>query len=88
MLATLAALPEPAPQVTDFMTSVRERKTFALNEANGFRSSSMFNLGIVAWRLGRGFEFDPVTLHAKNDPAAERFLYQEMREPWRTEMWG
>ena len=88
VLATLAALPEPAPQVTDFMTSVRERKTFALNEANGFRSSSMFNLGIVAWRLGRGFEFDPVSLHAKNDPAAERFLYQEMREPWRTEMWG
>ena len=88
VLATLAALPEPAPQVTDFMTSVRERKTFALNEANGFRSSSMFNLGIVAWRLGRGFEFDPVTLHAKNDPAAERFLYQEMREPWQTEMWG
>lgn len=88
VLATLAALPEPAPQVTDFMTSVRERKTFALNEANGFRSSSMFNLGIVAWRLGRGFEFDPVTLHAKDDPAAERFLYQEMREPWRTEMWG
>ena len=88
VLATLAALPEPAPQVTDFMTSVRERKTFALNEANGFRSSTMFNLGIVAWRLGRGFEFDPVTLHAKNDPAAERFLYQEMREPWRTEMWG
>ena len=88
VLATLAALPEPAPQVTDFMTSVRERKTFALNEANGFRSSSMFNLGIVAWRLGRGFEFDPVTLHAKDDLAAERFLYQEMREPWRTEMWG
>ena len=88
VLATLAALPEPAPQVTDFMTSVRERKTFALNEANGFRSSTMFNLGIVAWRLGRGFEFDPVTLHAKDDPAAERFLYQEMREPWRTEMWG
>ncbi len=88
VLATLAALPEPAPQVTDFIESVRERKTFALNEANGFRSSSMFNLGIVAWRLGRGFEFDPVTLHAKDDPAAERFLYQEMREPWRTEMWG
>ena len=88
VLATLAALPEPAPQVTDFMTSVRERKTFALNEANGFRSSSMFNLGIVAWRLGRGFEFDPVTLHAKDDPAAERFLYQSMREPWAREMWG
>jgi len=88
VLSTLASLPEPAPQVTDFMQSVRERKTFALNESNGFRSSTMFNLGIVAWRLGRGFEFDPVTLHAKDDPAAERFLYQSMREPWDREMWG
>ena len=88
VLATLAELPQPAPQVTDFMESVRERKPFALNESNGFRSSTMFNLGIVAWRLGRGFEFDPVTLHAKDDPAAERFLYQSMREPWAREMWG
>ena len=81
----LSDLPEPAPQVTDFMESVRERKTFALNESNGFRSSSMFNLGIVAERLGRGFDFDPDTLHAVNDPAAERFLYPSMREPWATE---
>ncbi len=82
VLAKLAELPEPAPQVTDFMESVRTRKPFALNESNGFRSSTMFNLAIVAWRLGRGFAFDPVSLHAKNDPAAERFLYQDMREPW------
>ena len=84
----LKDLPDPAPQVTDFMESVRERKTFALNESNGFRSSTMFNLGIVAWRLGRGFEFDPVTLHAKDDPAAERLLYQGMREPWAKEMFS
>ncbi len=88
VLKKLAELPAPAPQVTDFMQSVRERKPFALNEKNGFRSSTMFNLGIVAWRLGRGFDFDPVTLHAKNDPAAERFLYQSMRDPWAKEMWG
>ena len=85
VLAKLAELPEPAPQVTDFMQSVRERKTFALNECNGFRSCTMFNLGIVAERLGRGFEFDPVSLRAVNDPAADRFLYQSMREPWATE---
>ena len=86
----LKDLPEPAPQVTDFMQSVRERKTFALNEANGFRSSTMFNLGIAAWRMGRGFAFDPVTLHAKDDPVAEKFLYQDdvMREPWKKEMFG
>jgi hypothetical protein len=88
VLKTLAALPEPAPQQTDFIDSVRTRKTFALNESNGFRSCTMFNLAIVAWRLGRGFEFDPVALRAKNDPAADRFLYQDLRQPWAKEMWS
>ncbi len=84
----LADLPKPAAQQTDFIDSCRNRRTFALNESNGFRSCTMFNLGIVAERLGRGFRFDPETLHAVDDPAAERFLYQTMREPWRREMWG
>ena len=84
----LAGLPEPAPQITDFMESVRTRQPFALNERNGFRSCTMFNLAIVAERLGRGFRFDPVSLHAVDDPAADRFLYQQMRQPWAREMWG
>ena len=88
VLATLKELPKPARQQTDFIDSCKNRKTFALNESNGFRSCTMFNLGIVAERLGRGFEFDPVTLRAKNDPAADRFLYQSMRSPWDREMWG
>ena len=83
----LAELPAPAPQVTDFMESVRTRKTFALNECNGFRSCTMFNLAIVAERLGRGFTFDPVALRS-DDEAANRFLYQSMREPWAKEMFG
>ena len=81
----VAELPDPAPQLTDFAQAVRTRQPFALNETNGFRSCTMFNLAIVAERLGRGFEFDPVTLHAKDDPAAERFLYQTMRQPWEHE---
>ncbi len=90
VLKTLAELPKPAAQQTDFIDSCVRRRKFALNESNGFRSSTMFNLAIVAWRLGRGFEFDPDTLHAKGDEAAERFLYQDdmMREPWRREMFG
>ena len=90
VLRKLAELPPPAPQQTDFIDSCRTRRTFALNESNGFRSCTMFNLGIVAERLGRGFDFDPVTLHAVNDEAAERFLYQEdrMREPWKKEMFS
>ena len=88
VLKTLAELPKPAPQQTDFIDSCKNRKTFALNESNGFRSCTMFNLGIAAERLGRGFNFDPDTLHAVNDPAADRFLYQSMRGPWKKEMWG
>ncbi len=84
--AILKDLPEPAPQQTDFMDSVRNRKKFALNEENGFRSSTMFNLAIAAERLGRGFEFDPDKLVAKNDEAANRFLYQELRGRWSDEM--
>ena len=85
VLAKLAELPKPAKQQTDFIDSCKNRKTFALNESNGFRSCTMFNLGIVAERLGRGFEFDPVKLRAKNDEAADRFLYQQMRQPWQDE---
>jgi predicted dehydrogenase len=88
VVKTLAGLPEPAPQITDFMESVRTRKPFALNESNGFRSCTMFNLAIVAERLGRGFRFDPVKLRAVDDEAADRFLYQSMRQPWAKEMWG
>ena len=82
----IAGLKEPAPQITDFMESVRTRKPFALNEKNGFRSCTMFNLAIAAERLGRGFQFDPDKLVAVNDDAANRFLYQSMRSPWHEEM--
>ena len=83
-------LPDPAPQVTDFMQCVRDRRSglyaperrFCLNEDTGFRSCTLANLAITAERLGRGFAFDPVKLRAVDDPAADRFLYQSMREPW------
>ncbi len=78
----IAELPEPAPQQTDFLDSVKHRRKFALNEQNGFRSCTLVNLGITAMRLGRGFRFDPVKLCAVNDPAADRFIYQQMRAPW------
>ena len=78
----LTELPDPAPQQTDFVESVKLRRPFALNEKNGFRSATIVNLGIVAMRLGRGFAFDPAKLCAVNDPAADKFIYQQMRAPW------
>ncbi len=81
----LAECKEPAPMETDFIQCCKTRRKYGLNEDNGFRSCTMFNLAIVAWRLGRGFDFDPVALHAVDDPAADRFLFQSMREPWASE---
>jgi len=74
--------PDPEPQQVDFMESIKLRRPFALNERNGFRSCTLVNLGICAMRLGRGFKFDPVKLQAINDPAANAFIYQQMRSPW------
>ncbi|MCL2104146.1 MAG: Gfo/Idh/MocA family oxidoreductase [Kiritimatiellaeota bacterium] len=80
--AIVAELPEPRAQQTDFMESVRLRRPFALNERNGFRSATIVNLALVAMRLGRGFAFDPDKLCAVNDPAADKFIYQQMRDKW------
>jgi len=78
----LNELPEPRAQQTDFMESVRLRRPFALNEQNGFRSATIVNLALVSMRLGRGFAFDPDKLCAVTDPAADKFIYQQMRDKW------
>ena len=74
--------PDPKPQNTDFLDCVRNRKKFALNEENGFRSSTIVNMGVCALRLGRNLRFDPVKLQFINDDAANRLINQPMRSPW------
>ena len=91
--AKLKELPEPKAQITDFYECCRTNKggnysldkRFCLNEDTGFRSCTLANLAITAERLGRGFAFDPVKLRAVDDPAADRFLYQSMRDRWERE---
>jgi predicted dehydrogenase len=78
----LAEFPEPEEQVTDFLESVRDRKPFALNERNGFRSSTIVNMGVVALRLGRTLHFDPEKLEFINDSMANMLIDQPMRGPW------
>ncbi|MDR0559268.1 MAG: Gfo/Idh/MocA family oxidoreductase [Prevotellaceae bacterium] len=80
--AKLAAMPDPEPQVTDFSESVRTRKPFALNEQNGFRSSTLVNLAIIAVRLGRSLKFDPDKFQFIDDPGANALINQPMRAPW------
>jgi predicted dehydrogenase len=78
----LAAFPEPAPQMTDFITSVNTREKFALNEVNGHRSCNIINIGLVALRLGRSLKFDPVKQEFIDDESANRLINPVMRAPF------
>ena len=75
-------LADPDPQLTDFHTAVRERKKHALNEENGHRSTTLINLGKIAWRLGRKLNFDPDNQVFLDDESANRLIHQPMRSPW------
>jgi predicted dehydrogenase len=76
------SLPDPEPQVMDFSKAVKNRETFALNEANGHRSCTLVNLGKIAVRLGRELKFDPDEQLFIGDEAANRLIEQPMRAPW------
>jgi len=78
----LAVLPEPEASISDFSETVRTRRKFALNELNGHRSATLVNLSKIAWQLGRGIQFDPLTQRCKNDEAANRLIDSPMRAPW------
>ena len=78
----LAMMPDPLPQVTDFLDSVKNRTPFALNESNGFRSCTIINMGKIALQLGRSLRFDPVTQLFINDDEANRMINPPMRSPW------
>ncbi|MGN0032209.1 MAG: Gfo/Idh/MocA family oxidoreductase [Candidatus Limimorpha sp.] len=82
IMQRLNDFPDPKPQNIDFLDCVRNRKKFALNEENGFRSSTIVNMGVCALRLGRNLRFDPVKLQFINDDAANRLINQPMRSPW------
>lgn len=78
----LAMMPDPEPQVANFLDSVKYRTPFALNESNGFRSCTIINMGKIALQLGRALRFDPVTQLFINDDEANRMINPPMRSPW------
>jgi len=78
----LALLPDPAPQVTDFLDSVKYRTPFALNESNGHRSCTIINLGKIALQLGRTLNFDPDAQVFIGDDEANKMINPPMRAPW------
>src|SRR5690606_34855491 len=78
----LAQSPDALPQMTDFDEAVRTLQTFALNEENGYYSSTLVNLGLAALRLNRTLHFDSDKQEFVNDEAANRLIDQPMRGPW------
>jgi myo-inositol 2-dehydrogenase / D-chiro-inositol 1-dehydrogenase len=78
----LAMMPDPEPQITSFVESVKYRKTFALNEMNGHRSCTIINMGKIALQLDRSLNFDPIRQEFINDAEANRYIYPPMRAPW------
>lgn len=78
----LSQFPDPAPQIDDFLVSCRTRQKFALNEENGYFSSTLVNLGLAALRLNRTLHFDSEKQEFANDDAANRLINQPMRGPW------
>lgn len=81
--AKLQALPEPEPQLTDFVQAVRTRKKFALNEINGHRSCTLVNLAKIAVQTGRVLHFDNKKQRFIDDPKANALIHQPMRRPWK-----
>jgi len=78
----LAAFPDPPPQMTSFVDSVKTRQKFTLNEENAFRSCTIVNMGLIALKLNRSLKFDPVKLEFIDDEAANRLMNPSMREPY------
>lgn len=81
--AKLAKLPDPEPQVTDFVEAVKTRKKFALNELNGHRSCTLVNLAKIAMQTGRVLHFDPKRQRFIHDDEANQYIRQPMRGPWK-----
>ena len=79
----VAAMKDPEPLFTDFVEAVKTRKKFALNEVNGHRSCTLINLAKAALQTGRVLHFDPKKQRFIDDQAANAYIQQPMREPWK-----
>jgi myo-inositol 2-dehydrogenase / D-chiro-inositol 1-dehydrogenase len=76
-------LPDPAPQVTDFVKAVKTRQKFALNEINGHRSCTLVNLAKIAVQTGRPLKFNSKKQRFIDDKDANSYIEQPMRSPWK-----
>lgn len=78
----VSQLPPLEPVITDFHEAVRTRKKFALNEDNGFRSTTLINIAKIAFRLNKNLKFNGETF-TFDDKEANQLVHQSMRGPWK-----
>src|SRR5205823_1314241 len=70
----------------NFFECVRTRKPPVCEAEIGHRSVSVCHLGVIAIRLGRKLEWDPVKEEFVGDKEANGYVSREMRKPWSYEM--
>jgi predicted dehydrogenase len=61
---------------------IRSRKPTVCEPEVGHRSATVCHLGVLAMRLGRTLEWDPLKEEFKNDAEANKWLAREPRKPW------
>lgn len=66
----------------NFIHCIKTRETPTSDIEIGHVTSAMCHLGNVAYRLGRGVEFDPVAMNFGSDAEANALLGREYRQGW------
>ena len=82
-------LPASAPRVyasndhmQNFVECVKSREAPICPALTGHRSASQCHLGVIAIRLGRKLNWDPVAEKFVGDAEADRYLSRDMRKPY------
>ncbi len=72
-----------ANHLQNFIDCVRTRSEPIVPAETGQRAITTGLLAIIAMKLGRKLQWDPVKERFINDPEADRFLSRPMRSPWK-----
>ena len=75
------AMPDPEPLV-GFGEAVKTRKQPGGHAEAAHRTACLMHLSNIAFRIGRGFAYDPVKEEIIGDEEANRLVNQPMRAPW------
>lgn len=66
----------------DFLHGVRTRRQTIAPPEPALRALTVGSLGLIAMRLGRKIQWDPVREEIINDPVANQMVGRVQREPW------